>query len=112
MSAAARKKVLFVCTANQQRSPTAERIYRDDPRLSVRSAGTHAAANTQVSPALVKWADLIVVMEERHARDIRSVFHHDLGSTPIIVLGIPDIYEYMEPSLQRRIRELFEEALE
>lgn len=104
--------MLFVCTANQQRSPTAEQMYRDDPRFTVRSAGTHAPANTQVSSELVRWADMIVVMEERHARDIRSAFRDDLGSTPIIVLGIPDMYGYMEPALQRRIRELFEESIQ
>ena len=103
--------MLFVCTANQQRSPTAEHMYKNDPRFTVRSAGTHALANNQVSAALVKWADLIVVMEERHARDIRSVYGEDLGSTPIIVLGIPDVYGYMEQALQRQIRELFEEAV-
>lgn len=111
MARTARKKVLFVCTANQQRSPTAEEMYREDPRFEVRSAGTHTLANRRVSRELVSWADLIVVMEERHARDIRSGFRDDLDTTPVIVLGIPDVYGYMERALQREIRERFEAAL-
>lgn len=111
MSRTARKKVLFVCTANLQRSPTAETMYRDDPRFEVRSAGTHSLANRQVSRELVRWANLIVVMEEGHARDIESSFRDDLASTPVIVLGIPDVYGYMELALQREIRSKFEAAL-
>ena len=111
MSGKARKTVLFVCTANMQRSPTAETMYRNDPRFQVSSAGTHALANRQVSRELVRWADLIVVMEERHARDIESAFRDDLSSIPVIVLGIPDVYGYMEQALQREIRSRFEAAL-
>ncbi len=54
MSGKARKTVLFVCTANMQRSPTAETMYRNDPRFQVSSAGTHALANRQVSRELVR----------------------------------------------------------
>jgi predicted protein tyrosine phosphatase len=111
MNRMARQKVLFVCTANQQRSPTAEAMYRDDPRFDVQSAGTHTLANRQVSLDQVRWADLIVVMEERHARAIESSFRDELADTPVIVLGIPDVYGYMEHALQREIRERFEAAL-
>jgi len=34
-----KRNVLFVCTANQQRRPTAEELYRNDRRFTVRSAG-------------------------------------------------------------------------
>ena len=37
-----RLKVLFVCAMNKQRSVTAERIYRNDARVEVRSAGVRA----------------------------------------------------------------------
>jgi predicted protein tyrosine phosphatase len=111
MNRRARQRVLFVCTANQQRSPTAEAIYRDDPRFEVRSAGTHTLANRQVTQDQVRWADLIVVMEERHARAIESSFREELGETPVLVLGIPDVYGYMDRTLQREIRERFEAAV-
>jgi predicted protein tyrosine phosphatase len=41
---ARRINVLFICSCNQWRSPTAERVWRNDPRLSVRSAGTASYA--------------------------------------------------------------------
>ena len=105
------KNVLFVCTANQQRSPTAEEIYRNDRRFAVRSAGTHMLANRQVTNELVRWADLIVVMEEHHARAIRDRFPDAIGDARLIVLGIPDIYQYMDRALQREIRDRFEQQL-
>jgi len=52
-----RERILFVCTANQDRSPTAERLYREDPRYEVRSAGVAPFANTRLTLDLLLWAD-------------------------------------------------------
>jgi protein-tyrosine-phosphatase len=41
-----RQRILFVCTANVDRSRTAEDLYRADPRYEVLSAGTAAFART------------------------------------------------------------------
>ncbi|MFP4534262.1 MAG: hypothetical protein ACLFNP_00975 [Spirochaetaceae bacterium] len=106
-----RRNVLFVCTANQQRSPTAERIYSDDPRFEVKSAGTEALFGREVTSRELQWADLVVVMENRHREKIRSRFPAESESVEFIVLGIPDIYQYMEVALQREIRERFEAAV-
>ena len=97
--------MLFVCSANQQRSPTAEQLYRDDSRFAVRSAGTSPPANQPVTEQLLEWADLVVVMEEHHAQTIRERFPVASRNVRLVVLGIPDIYSYMDPSLQRQIRE-------
>ena len=106
------QNVLFVCTANQQRSPTAEKLYRDDPRFSVDSAGTEALfMSKRVTPERLEWADLVVVMEERHARTIRSRFSKEARKVRMVVLGIPDIFEYMDERLQREIRDRFEAAV-
>jgi predicted protein tyrosine phosphatase len=103
--------VLFVCTANQQRSPTGERMYTEDPRFHVRSAGTHAFANHRVDEADLRWADIVVAMEERHARSIRELFPKASAGVRMIVLDIPDIYRFMDPQLVPEIRERFEAAL-
>lgn len=103
-----RKNVLFVCTANQQRSPTAEELYRDDRRFNVRSAGTSPLATTAVSAELISWADLVVVMEEHHARAIREGFPQEARSAHLVILGIPDVYQYMDRTLQREISDRFE----
>jgi hypothetical protein len=44
-----RLKVLFVCSRNQWRSPTAEQIWRKHPQLLVRSGGTSPNARHKVS---------------------------------------------------------------
>lgn len=105
---AGKRKVLFVCTANQQRSPTAERLYQDDPRFEVRSGGTDALFGRRVTPEDLEWADLVVVMEDRHERRIRSEFPQSAENTEVVVLDIPDVYQFMDQRLQREIKERFE----
>lgn len=99
----ARRNVLFVCSRNQWRSPTAEQVWRRDARLSVRSAGTSAQARHRVSADDVVWADVIVVMEEKHQSKLRAEFGRALEHTPIHVLDIPDEYRYMDPELVREL---------
>ena len=106
-----KRRVLFVCTANQQRSPTAEEMYRNDPRFEVRSAGTDALFGRAVTSEDLQWADLVVVMEQRHAQKIRAAFPSAASGAKLVVLGIPDVYEYMEQALQREIRSRFEAAV-
>ena len=56
--------VLFVCSQNRLRSPTAEQIFADHPAIEVTSAGTNADADNPLTAELVRWADLIFVMEK------------------------------------------------
>jgi predicted protein tyrosine phosphatase len=50
-------------------------------------------------------------MEERHARSIRERFPEAVAGVRMVVLGIPDIYRFMDPHLTEEIRERFEAAL-
>lgn len=101
-------KVLFVCTANQQRSPTAEHMYESDPRMEVDSAGTEAFFAKAVTEERLQWADLVVVMEKRHELSIRERFPDAAEHTRIVSLDIPDIYQFLEQRLQQEIRARFE----
>lgn len=83
-------------------------MYANDPRFEARSAGTLAARRHEVSGEDLEWADLIVVMEERHRRAILRGFPEVTDNTEIVVLGIPDVYQYMSLQLQREIRDRFE----
>ena len=38
-------------------------------------------------------------METHHREKIRKKFKKALGKTPVITLGIPDEYEFMQPEL-------------
>lgn len=91
--------ILFVCTANKLRSPTAAAIFSGREDISVRSAGLDPAAPTRFDEELAAWADRIYVMENHHRNKIRKKFKKALGTTPVITLNIPDEYEFMEPEL-------------
>lgn len=94
-----RLKVLFVCSRNQWRSPTAEQVFRRQPALAVRSAGTSASARKQVSAADLDWADVIVVMESKHKSRLMQAHAELLAGKPLHVLDIPDDYRFMDPEL-------------
>jgi predicted protein tyrosine phosphatase len=91
--------LLFVCSRNQWRSPTAEAIFRNSQVHQVKSAGTAASARIKISEKLILWADLIFVMENKHKQRIREQFEWVASSKKIIVLGIPDDYAYMNEEL-------------
>ncbi len=92
-------RVLFVCSRNQWRSPTAERIFMRDPHLAVRSAGTSPNARRTVSDADVRWADVIFVMETKHRDRLRATFGRSMQHKPVHVLDIPDEYGFMDDEL-------------
>ncbi|ATM77071.1 MULTISPECIES: low molecular weight protein tyrosine phosphatase family protein [Serratia] len=91
--------VLFVCSRNQWRSPTAERIWQRTPGLTARSAGTSRHAIKTVTPELLRWADMIFVMEQKHKNRLVAEYRRLLEHKPLHVLDIPDDYQYMDPEL-------------
>lgn len=91
--------VLFVCSRNQWRSRTAEALFRSHPAHQVRSAGTEPEARIRVSEKLVSWAELVFVMEKRHRSRLREAFPAAMQGKEVVILEIPDDYEYMDPEL-------------
>ncbi|HEY7413482.1 MAG TPA: phosphotyrosine protein phosphatase [Vicinamibacteria bacterium] len=104
MGATRLRNILFVCTANVDRSRTAEDLYRDDPRYEVRSAGTAAFATRPVTRDLVQWADRVFVMcerEDRHATLLSVRFPE--ASDKVVDLDIEDRWRRGHPELVRRL---------
>ena len=93
------KKVLFLCTHNRLRSPTAEQVFSTWPGVETDSAGLGADAEMPLSPEQIKWADVIFVMEKVHRRRLSAKFRRYLNGKRVICLDIPDEYEYMPPEL-------------
>lgn len=91
--------ILFICSRNRWRSPTAEAIFRNDQFNSVRSAGTEPSAVKKVNEKDIRWANLIFVMESKHRDRIVERFANAIEKKKIIVLDIPDDYKYMDPEL-------------
>jgi predicted protein tyrosine phosphatase len=94
-----RRKLFFVCTINRMRSATAHKIYENDKRFEVKSAGTDKSANTVISNDILNWADSIVVMERHHRNFIRQKFPDVKTNKKIVCLYIPDDYDYMQTEL-------------
>ena len=93
--------VLFICSQNRLRSPTAEQIFSTRQDLNVSSAGLNHDAENSVTPELIEWADLIFVMEKTHRAKLAAKFRRNLRHAKIICLDIPDEYDYMDPTLVR-----------
>lgn len=97
-------KLLFVCSRNLWRSPTAESLFRNHPQYEARSAGTENSARIKITGGHIGWADMIFCMEKKHAARIEERFLTELADKPLIVLRIPDDFGFMEPALIELLR--------
>jgi predicted protein tyrosine phosphatase len=100
------RHVLFICSRNQLRSPTAEQVFSNWAGIEVASAGLDPVSREPVTPELLEWADLIFVMERVHRNKLSKKFRAHLKRQRVICLGIPDEYEYMDPRLVRLFEKL------
>ena len=94
-----RLNVLFVCSRNQWRSPTAEKLYEKDERVNVRSRGTSRNAVQTLTANDIRWSSVILVMEDKHRKRILATFPDETRYKPLHVLDIPDDYRFMELDL-------------
>lgn len=96
--------ILFLCTANVQRSKTGEELFRAANKNNVyRSAGLSAkyvqkANSTLCNEELLKWADRIYVFEQLHV-DLIKTYTGDAYLSKIVNLDIPDSYSYFQREL-------------
>jgi len=95
----ARVKLLFVCSMNQWRSPTAEALFANSARYEARSAGTEKGARVKITEGHIGWADWIFAMEKKHVRRIRENFPEALAEKRLVCLNIPDNYLFMDEEL-------------
>ena len=93
------RNILFICSQNRLRSPTAETIFSSWPAIQTDSAGLTNEAENPVTPELIEWAELIFVMEKTHQSKLSKKFRPYLSNKRVICLDIPDEYEYMDPAL-------------
>lgn len=96
---AKREHLLFICSRNQLRSPTGERIFANSERFEPRSRGLRESANRKLTAGDILWADSIFVMERDHKRELLRHFREEVKGRSIFVLDIPDEYEFMDSEL-------------
>jgi predicted protein tyrosine phosphatase len=95
------KRVLFICSQNRLRSPTAEQVFSNRPGFEVASAGLNPEAETPVCAELLEWSHVIFVMEKAHRNKLTRKFPAYLRDKRIICLDSPDEFEFMDPALVR-----------
>ncbi len=95
--------LLFICTANQQRSPTAEYLFESHEQYEAKSAGTHPLAEVQVRSYSIEWADIIFCMEENHKQFLLANFPL-AKKKKIIVLDVPNIFYKNDLNLKQILK--------
>lgn len=104
--------ILFVCSANKQRSKTAEDYFSSKyPEFHCISAGTNIKmcereGTNPLTIAALEESDLIFVMENTHKKEVKN-FIKGRFQKKLIVLNIPDIYKYY----QKELIEILEEKV-
>ncbi len=93
------KQVLFLCSRNRLRSPSAEQLYADSPGIEVASAGLSRDAQHRVGAELLEWAEWIFVMEVQHQRKLNEKYGGYLKGKRITCLDVPDEYDFMQAEL-------------
>ncbi len=91
--------ILFLCSQNKLRSPTAEAVFSQYEHLHVSSAGLDASAAVPVDSEALEAADIIFVMERSHRNKLAKKYQPYLRDKRIICLDIPDEYDFMDPAL-------------
>ena len=105
--------ILFVCSANKDRSKTADDYFsKKYPEIHFDSAGTNLKicqklGTNPMTEELAQWADEIIVMEKKH-RDLINSHTAENYAKKIRVLNIPDVYKYY----QKELIELLEEKVQ
>ena len=92
-------RILFVCSENRLRSPTAAAVFSEFEGVDAISAGTNKDCECPVSGDLIQWADAVLVMETSHRNKVSRRFRDLLRGKKLAVLEIPDVYEFMDPML-------------
>ena len=94
--------LLFICSKNQWRSPTAELLFKGHQLHHARSAGTGDKARVKLNQKLIDWADIVFVMEYKHRDIVKQQFA--LNGKQLIVLNIEDDYQFNDPELVEMLK--------
>lgn len=119
-------RALFVCSGGMLRSATAAQVMAHYG-WNTRAAGTYNVAIQQVTPTVLRWADLIFCLETQHVEEIENMFpdvYREIKNK-IRIMNISDNYVFRKSELilfilrffgieetQESISKLFEEPKE
>ncbi len=92
-------RALFICGKARKRSPTAADIVAEWDGFETDFAGLSRDVDEGLFAEQVVGDDVIAMMEVRQKKRLTALFGVLLGQKRVVVLGIPDRFEYMEPAL-------------
>jgi len=104
--------ILFICTANRDRSKTAEHVFRElYPDIDFNSAGIDQELCLMYNGEHVQFnmcdiADRIICMEDHHAQYLLNFFG-DIILNKIEILQVEDNEEYMSRALVKELKKKF-----
>ncbi|MEK6891903.1 MAG: phosphotyrosine protein phosphatase [Nanoarchaeota archaeon] len=98
-------KVLFICNQNENRSKTAEEIFK--AKFETKSAGLYN--EKPLTEKQLGWADMIIVMEDAQRSEIAKRFPKLYMQKHILSLDIPDVYYHNQPELVNILKLKMEE---
>jgi predicted protein tyrosine phosphatase len=107
-----KRHLLFICSGNVNRSPTAESLFLNSRFYEAMSGGTDQNAVVRVSQDLIDWADVVFVMSEKedgHLTFIENSF--SVKNKLVCDLDIPDNYDRNDPELIGLLRKKIEEFM-
>ena len=93
-------KVLFICNQNENRSKTAEEVFKG--KFDTKSAGLFN--EKPVNEKQLSWADVVIVMEEFQRAELAKRFPKLYMQKQILSLDIPDIYHHNQPELVNMLK--------
>lgn len=97
-----KKRLLFVCTGNVDRSPTDEYLFDGVEGVEAKSAGTSIATTVPLTKEPIEWADLVFVMEYRHQKAPLKIAPQSWKK--IENLDVPDDYYRNQPELKTLLK--------
>jgi predicted protein tyrosine phosphatase len=93
------QRLLFVCSRNRLRSPTAEQVFANYPGVETASAGLAPDAEDVLTADHFEGVDIVFVMEPAHRARLNRQYGRLLKGRKLICLDIPDRYGFMQPEL-------------
>lgn len=100
-------KLLFLCSANIDRSPAAEALFQNSDKYEAKSAGlSEFFAEKKVASEDVEWADVIFVMDERNEKHKSILLKKfpEAKNKDIRILNIPNEFCKYDKELERLLR--------
>ena len=93
-------RILFICAQNRVRSLTAEHLFQGRHGCQTASAGISAAARVELTEDLIRWADMVVFMEQNHQDYVTQAYPEVLSGKKLECLDVRDLYVYGEAALK------------